>query len=144
MLMVWTSTCPNVQFNRICMIWKMIHLTWRHQYYYYRVSQKKWDWTNFIFVISQLNIHPIFKILVSTPHKYGVIMGSRHTNFEDWMNIDLLNYENKICSVSFFLGHPVTDVCYCSFEICSRMTNFTIQIRTVTGSDKQTKYNHVV
>jgi hypothetical protein len=34
-------------------------------------------------------------------------MGDRNKNFEDWMNIELLNYENKIFSVSFFLGHPV-------------------------------------
>ena len=34
-------------------------------------------------------------------------MGGRHTNFEDWMNIELLNYKNKMFSVSFFLGHLV-------------------------------------
>jgi hypothetical protein len=34
-------------------------------------------------------------------------MGDRHNNFEDWMNIELLNYENKKNSDSFFLGHPV-------------------------------------
>jgi hypothetical protein len=34
-------------------------------------------------------------------------MGGRQKNFEDWMNIELLNYENKNLSVSFFLGHPV-------------------------------------
>jgi hypothetical protein len=32
-------------------------------------------------------------------------MGGRHKNFEDWMNIELLNYENTFFSVSFFWGH---------------------------------------
>jgi hypothetical protein len=36
---------------------------------------KKMRLIQFCFVILQLNIHPIFKILVSTPHKYGAIMG---------------------------------------------------------------------
>ena len=44
---------------------------------------------------------------MSTPYNYGVIMGGRHKNFEDWTNIELLNYENKNLSVSFFLGQPV-------------------------------------
>jgi hypothetical protein len=61
----------------------------------------------FVFVIQQLNIHPILKILVSTPHNNPLIMGGRRKNFEDWMNIELLNYDNKKISVSFFLGHPV-------------------------------------
>jgi hypothetical protein len=34
-------------------------------------------------------------------------MGGRHKNFEDWMALELLNYENKKFPVSFFLGHPV-------------------------------------
>jgi hypothetical protein len=43
----------------------------------------------FVFVILQLNNHPILKICVSTPHNYPLIMGGRHKNFEDWMNIKL-------------------------------------------------------
>ena len=68
---------------------------------------------NFVFVISQLNIHPIFKILVSTPHNYPLIMGGGHKNFEDWMNIELLNYENKIFKICVFAVTPFT---FCFFN----------------------------
>ena len=51
--------------------------------------KKKIHFEHLVFAISQLNMHPIFKICVSTPHNYGVIMGGRHKNFEDRMNIEL-------------------------------------------------------
>ena len=41
--------------------------------------------SKFVYSISQLNQHRIFKILVSTPHNMGDIMGGRHTYFEDPM-----------------------------------------------------------
>ena len=34
-------------------------------------------------------------------------MGGRHKNFEDWMNIELLNYENKIFKIYIFLIHAL-------------------------------------
>ena len=37
--------------------------------------QKNVNFDNFIFIISQLKLHPILKILVSTPHDYSLIMG---------------------------------------------------------------------
>jgi hypothetical protein len=36
-----------------------------------------------------------------------LIIGGRHKNFENWMNIELFNYKNKNFSVSFFFGHSV-------------------------------------
>jgi hypothetical protein len=43
--------------------------------------RKKVNFENLVFVISHLNIYPILKILVSTPHNYPLIMGGRHNNF---------------------------------------------------------------
>jgi hypothetical protein len=34
-------------------------------------------------------------------------MWGTHKNFENWMNIELINYKNKVFRVSFFLGHSV-------------------------------------
>jgi hypothetical protein len=45
-------------------------------------NRKNANLENLTFVISQLNIHPIFKNVVSTPANLGVIMGGRHKNFE--------------------------------------------------------------
>jgi hypothetical protein len=39
------------------------------------------NFANLVFVNSQLKLHPILKISVSTPYNYLLIMGSRHKNF---------------------------------------------------------------
>jgi hypothetical protein len=60
--------------------------------------QSKFQYFDNFLRISQFNIHPIFKILVSTPHNYGVLMGGKHRNFEDRMNRMIPNFQNiEIC-----------------------------------------------
>jgi hypothetical protein len=61
---------------------------------------------NFVFIIYQLNTPPIFKICVSIPHNYPLIMGVRHKNFKDWMNIELWNYKTKIFKICAFAVTP--------------------------------------
>ena len=47
----------------------------------YKAWLKKGHFENFVFVISQLKLHPILKILLSTQHNYPLIIGGRHKNF---------------------------------------------------------------
>jgi hypothetical protein len=93
--------CRNINYNK----WTRLTLLDIVNIYFKVWIKKIVNFENFVFVISQLNIHPIFKILVSTPHNYPLILGGRHKNFEDWMNIELLNYKReKIQNLRVFLS----------------------------------------
>ena len=63
---------------------------------------------NFCFAYISAPINLIFRILVSTPHNQGYIMGGRHKNFQDPMyrSYDMSN--NKIQNQGYFL-HTLYD-----------------------------------
>ena len=71
------------------------------------MAHKKCIVSKLVYSISQLNQHRILKILVSTPHNMGGIMGGRHKNFEDPMLVYLRNRVNKFGNYTFFSGHPL-------------------------------------
>ena len=68
--------------------------------------RKNVQFPKFVYSISQLIQHRIFKILVSTPHNQGGIMGGRHKNFEDPMWFELRNRVNKLLKLYIFFGPP--------------------------------------
>ena len=51
--------------------------------------------------------HRIFKILLSTPHYYGGIIGGKHQNFEDPITWSRDISKTKFDLLGVFLDHPL-------------------------------------
>ena len=69
--------------------------------------RKNAHFENFVFVISQLNMHPILKILVYNPHNYPLIMGVDTRSFKIGCILSCGIMKTKFQKCAFYLRHAL-------------------------------------